>query len=70
MINRKVILPVQTMHSWKNEIDVSRYETVRKLNDIEKVMDYLNDGRVAPYTDIDTVLWSAQHNGMTRNIEK
>ena len=69
MINRKVILPVQTMHSWKNEIDVSRYETVRKLNDIEKVMDYLNDGRVAPYTNIDTVLWSAQHNGMTRNIE-
>lgn len=69
MINRKVILPVQTMHSWKNEIDVSRYETVRKLNDIEKVMDYLNDGRVAPYTNIDTVLWSAQNNGMTRNIE-
>ena len=69
MINKKVILPIETMHSWKNEIDVTRYVAVRKLNDIEKVMDYLNDGRIAPYMDIERVLEMAKREGQTRNIE-
>lgn len=69
MINKKVILPIETLHSWKNEIDVTRYAAVRKLNDMEKVMDYLNDGRIAPYMSIDKVLEMAQYEGQTRNIE-
>lgn len=69
MINKKVILPIETLHSWKNEIDVTRYAAVRKLNDMEKVMDYLNDGRIAPYMSIDKVLEMAQSEGQTRNIE-
>lgn len=69
MINKKVIIPIETMHSWKNEIDITRYAAVRKLNDIEKVMDYLNDGRIAPYMSIDKVLEMAKHEGQTRNIE-
>ena len=68
MINKKVILPLETTN-WENKIEVDRYAAIRKLNDMEKVMDYLNDGMVEPYTDIDTVLRWAQNNGMTRNIE-
>lgn len=69
MINKKVIIPMQTTDSWDNEIDVTKYSTVRKINDIEKVMDYLNDGRVAPYISIDRVLQTAKYDGQTRNIE-
>lgn len=69
MINKKVIIPMQTTDSWDNQIDITKYSTVRKINDIEKVMDYLNDGRVAPYMDIEKVLETAKHEGQTRNIE-
>lgn len=69
MINKKVIIPMQTTDSWDNEIDVTKYSTVRKINDIEKVMDYLNDGKVAPYMDIERVLQTAKYDGQTRNIE-
>ena len=69
MINKKVIIPLQTTDSWDNEIDLTKYSTVRKINDIEKVMDYLNDGRVAPYISIDRVLQTAKYDGQTRNIE-
>ena len=69
MINKKVILPMQTTRSYENYIDVTLYSAVRKLNDIEKVMDYLNDGRIAPYMDIERVLEMAKREGQTRNIE-
>lgn len=69
MINKKVIIPMQTTDSWNNEIDVTKYSTVRKINDIEKVMDYLNDGRVAPYIGIERVLQTAKYEGQTRNID-
>ena len=69
MINKKVIIPMQTTDSWDNEIDLTKYSTVRKINDIEKVMDYLNDGRVAPYIGIERVLQTAKCDGQTRNIE-
>lgn len=69
MINKKVIIPMQTTDSWDNQIDITKYSTVRKINDIEKVMDYLNDGRVAPYIDVERVLETAKREGQTRNIE-
>ena len=69
MINKKVILPMQTTRSYENCIDVTLYSAVRKLNDIEKVMDYLNDGRIAPYMYIERVLEMAKREGQTRNIE-
>lgn len=69
MINKKVILPMQTMDSWQNKINITRYEIERKLNDMEKVMDYLNDGRVEPYMKIGNVLSNAENNGKTRDIE-
>lgn len=69
MINKKVIIPMQTTDSWDNQIDITKYSTVRKINDIEKVMDYLNDGKVAPYMDIERVLQTAKYEGQTRNIE-
>ena len=67
MINKKVILPMQTTNYY-NEIDVDNYQMVNKLRDIEKVMDYLNDGKVGAYTDINTVLYMADREGETRNI--
>lgn len=69
MINKKVILPMQTTRSYENYIDVTLYSVVRKLNDIEKVMDYLNDGRIATYMDIERALAMAKREGQTRNIE-
>lgn len=69
MINKKVIIPMRTIHSWKNEIDVANYTAVKTLNDIEKVMDYLNDGRIAPYLSIERVLELAQKDGQTKNID-
>lgn len=69
MINKKVIIPMQTTDSWDNQIDITKYSTIRKINDIEKVMDYLNDGRVAPYMDIERVLETAKREEQTRNIE-
>lgn len=68
MVNKKVILPLPTTNYF-NEIDVDNYRAANKLNDIEKTMDYLNDGKVGAYMDIYTILGRADRNGETRNID-
>lgn len=67
-VNKKVILPINAT-DWNNTIRVNQYEVLRKLNDIEKTMDYLNDGRVYPYTNIENTLSYAERMGISRNID-
>ena len=65
-VNKKVILPINACRWYDNTIKVTDYDVMRKLTDIEKTMDYLNDGRVYPYTSIEVpgvhnwVFWNEQ----------
>ena len=68
-VNKKVILPIDACHWYDKTIRVTDYQVMRKLNDIEKTMDYLNDGRVYPYTSIENALNKAEMMGITRNID-
>lgn len=68
-VNKKVILPINACRWYDNTIKVTDYDVMRKLTDIEKTMDYLNDGRVYPYTSIENALNYAEMVGITRNID-
>ena len=68
-VNKKVILPINACRWYDNTIKVTDYNVMRKLTDIEKTMDYLNDGRVYPYTSIENALNYAEMVGITRNID-
>ena len=67
-INKKVILPINA-NTWGDELRVNSYEVQHKLSDIEKTMDYLNDGRISPSPSISAQLSYAERMGITRNID-
>ena len=68
-INKKVIIPFYG--AWSN-FDKTRYqpddyEVQKKLSDIEKALDYLDDGQTRAF-DMDRTLRWAQVNEQTKNI--
>lgn len=71
IINKKVIIPLQAFNtSWKGEkyLEMSRYNFIKKMRDIEKVFNYLDDGS-AQTIDLHTVLKAAEENNQTKQID-
>lgn len=69
-INRKVILPINGFYScssWRhNELDT--YHIYATLGDIEKVLDYLDQGATTEYS-LRAALKLAEGSGKTKNIQ-
>ena len=63
-INRRVILPLQAFDN-NRFVHINRLNAVRKLSDIEKVLNYLDSGETGE-VDIDIEKYLA--SGITRNI--
>lgn len=64
--NRKVIIPIYAFDYWNRDIDLMRVR--EEFADIEKAMNYLDDGRTESH-DMAKVLQDAQKKGITRNID-
>lgn len=70
IINKKVIIPLDAFRSygWKDKsFKPTYYDTIEKLNDIEKALNYLDGGRT-PHHSLGSWLQSAENNGQTKNI--
>lgn len=71
IINKKVIIPLNGYHdlgySW-GRFKPTRYDTVSKLQDIEKCFNYL-DGGLTEAVDLEASLKFAEENGETKNIQ-
>lgn len=67
IINKKVIIPLSCYCNIFNCFDLDKYEVIRKLSDIEKVLNYL-DGGLTDGVSICNVLQYADAHNITRNI--
>lgn len=71
IINKKVIIPLKGFrdmeYSW-GRYEPTHYETVRKLQDIEKCFNYL-DGGLTEAVDLEESLKFAEEYGETKNIQ-
>lgn len=70
IINKKVIIPLDAFRScsWKSgEFRPTYYDTIEKLSDIEKALDYLDGGRTMQHP-LGSWLQDAERNGQTKNI--
>ena len=69
-VNKKVILPLRGYTEWGSRIEPQfhAYNVREKLQDIEKVFNYLDGGRT-PEKDLSEVLLEAEKTGETRKLE-
>ena len=67
-INKKVILPVNGYDQTWNKFRPTKYDTLEKLSDIEKALNYL-DGGFSNGLDITYTLEQAEKEGQTRKIQ-
>ena len=69
-VNKKVIIPLRAFTDWggKWEAEFRAYNVRERLQDIEKVFNYLDGGRT-PEKDLTEVLAEAENAGTTRRIE-
>lgn len=70
IINKKVIIPLDAYrsYSWKSgEFRPTYYDTIEKLSDIEKALDYLDGGKTMQHP-LGSWLQDAEKNGQTKNI--
>ncbi|WP_394555600.1 hypothetical protein C1N61_29780 (plasmid) [Priestia aryabhattai] len=59
-INKKVIIPLRSYSTWdKDRLEISYYDVVNKLTDIEKVLNYLGQGLVN-HDELRSTLQAAQ----------
>ena len=70
IINKKVIIPLDAFRtcSWRSgKFSPTYYNTIQKLSDIEKALDYLDGGRTMQHP-LATWLQAAEDEGQTKNI--
>ena len=67
-INSKIIIPINAYDRWNNDYNCASYATIRKIEDIERVFDYLA-GDLNTELSVDKVLEKAQKNNQTKKIE-
>jgi hypothetical protein len=70
-INKKVILPLAGYHNLQYSFggfDPTRYDVIRKLQDIEKCLNYL-DGGLTDAVDLEATLKAAKEEQQTKNIK-
>lgn len=59
-INKKVIIPLRSYSTWNSSrLEISYYEVVNKLTDIEKALNYLGQG-MASHDELRSILEAAQ----------
>ena len=70
IVNKKVVIPMyDAFSSWSGKPEFSRYSTVRTLSDIEKALDYLDQGETPEWGSLEANLQRAEQAGITRNID-
>lgn len=69
-VNRKVIIPLRAYTDWGSKFDAEfrAYNVREKLQDIEKVFNYLDGGRT-PEKSLTEVLCEVEKTGNTRKVE-
>lgn len=70
-INKKVIIPLTGYHNLQYSFggfDPTRYDVIRKLQDIEKCLNYL-DGGLTDAVDLEATLKAAKEEQQTKNIK-
>lgn len=67
-INDKVIIGANAYDEYFKKMRLASYEVVRTIQDIEKTLNYLDQGRTSEYLSVDHILGDAEHYGITRNI--
>lgn len=67
--DKKIIIPLAGFDNYDSSFYPTRYHVREKLMDIEKVFNYLDNGRTQFDTSIDEVLKQAQSEGQTKRIE-
>ena len=75
-INKKVIIPLRSYSTWDaNRLEISSYDVINKLTDIEKVLNYLGQGLVnhnelrATLEDAQKKWNDARDSGISANIK-
>lgn len=68
IINKKVIIPMYGLTDWHGDLRVDYYDVVSRLRDIEKSLDYLDNGATLYNTDLENTLSAAQNRGESKNI--
>ena len=68
IINRKVIIPLNSYGYFQDRYSPSDYTVVQKLSDIEKCFNYL-DGGLTDSIDLHDALKSAEESERTKNIQ-
>lgn len=66
-VNKKVIIPLYAYSQWSGSFDLD-YTCCEKLQDIERVFNYLDGGRT-PEINLRDVLQKAKQENQTKNIE-
>lgn len=67
-INQRVIIPLNAYDNWSGRFEPTAWKIKDKLSDIEKVMNYLDDGNT-PEIDLKEALKFAEHYGETKKID-
>ncbi len=67
-INKKVILPMYRCVDLFGRLDVADYRVINELRDIEKALDYLDNGKTSFDDDISSILKNAKEEGVSKNI--
>lgn len=67
-INRKIIIPLNAFSSWSGKFEPTNYKTVEKLEDMEKVLNYL-DGGLSEHIEIKDALKFAEGYEDTKKIQ-
>lgn len=67
-INKKVIIPLTGYGIWGDRYEPTNYETLNKLQDVEKCFNYL-DGGLTDAVDLEESLSFAEQYGETKNIQ-
>jgi len=67
-INKKIIFPLSAFNSYSGDYRPTDYKVVNELSDIEKVMNYLDQG-LTEDCDLKTSLNIAEHYGDTKKIK-
>ena len=70
-VNKKVILPLRAYTDWGSRFDAEfkAYNVAGKLEDIEKVMNYLDGGRTAEGRSIRDILFEVEKTGETKKVD-
>lgn len=69
VVHKKVIIPLNAYSSWDKEFQPTDYKTYEKIADIEKVFNYLDEGKTENHHELKNILHDAEKSYTTKKIE-